>query len=62
MEQKVVITRDEVRINSYIDSGWKVVSVTAQHVSGSQYGMTGYFCFVLEREDQPLTPNSNTLK
>jgi hypothetical protein len=56
-EQKVIITSDTRVINDWLISGWKVVSVTAQHVSAApstaytatQLTLKGDFCFVLER-------------
>lgn len=51
MEQKVIITDSQYDIQSYLDKGWIVVSVTAQHVaSSSSYVTNGKFCFVLERK------------
>jgi hypothetical protein len=52
MEQKVVIINgeDSNLVNVYLNEGWKIKSVTPQHVStggGSQ--IKGGFCFVLER-------------
>lgn len=59
-EQKVVITNSEKDINDWIDRGWRIVSVTAQHVaiSNSTNGMDSYhskeakgnFCFVIEKQ------------
>jgi hypothetical protein len=59
MEQKVVISNSEKEINEFLDKGWKVVSVTPQHVAISSpangsvsYNLSdirGKFCFVLER-------------
>ena len=50
MEQKVVITDLQYDINGELNKGWKIVSVTAQHVaSGSSFETRGKFCFVLER-------------
>ena len=52
-EQKVVITDSAESINMDIKNGWRVVSVTAQHVSVasnvSYYKEFGKFCFVLEK-------------
>jgi len=54
MEQKVIIGKSTTDINNLLDKGWKIVSVTAQHVaSATQYSAVpvhGDFCFVLERE------------
>jgi len=44
-EQKVIISNSTFEVNSYLDKGWKIVSVTPSH---SQSG--NYFCFVIERE------------
>jgi hypothetical protein len=56
MEQKVMITDSQYDVQKVLDNGWKVVSVTAQHVSNSSGGQTyntttnyGKFCFILER-------------
>lgn len=51
MEQKVVITDSGYDIGIYLDKGWKVISITAQHVATSNnYELRGKFCFLLERE------------
>lgn len=51
-----MITESQRDIQDLLDKGWKVISVTAQHISiggaGQAYSpMTGYgkFCFILER-------------
>lgn len=56
MEQKIVITKDESKINELIECGWYVKSVTAGSISTYAGGNTsllgsehGKFCFVLER-------------
>ena len=56
-EQKVIITDSDRDINNYIDMGWTVFSVTAQHVACDNGASThvdtkmyGKFCFVLERD------------
>lgn len=56
MEQKVLITDSQYEVQTFLDKGWRVVSVTPQHVSasggGQIYSTTTYegkFCFVLER-------------
>ena len=53
MEQKVIITDSQYDVQNFLDNGWKVVSVTAQHVSiasGSYLlANNGKFCFILER-------------
>jgi len=57
MEHKVIITNSQDDIQSLLDKGWKVISVTAQYVAAVAGGYTystgtfyGKFCFVLERE------------
>ncbi len=60
MEQTVVISQSQRDIDSFLDKGWRVVSVTAQHVAiapASNYTSNtkeiyGNFCFVLERESR----------
>lgn len=50
-EQKVIITDSQYDIQSFLDKGWTVVSVTAQHVStASSCAEKGKFCFILERD------------
>jgi len=50
MEQKVIITESQTEINQWLEKGWKIISVTARHVSaGASYAVQGDFCFVLER-------------
>lgn len=56
MEQKVIITKDDSRINELVQQGWSIKSVTAGYVSSHAGGNTyssgaehGKFCFVLER-------------
>jgi hypothetical protein len=34
-EQKFLIVEDERSINDWLDKGWEVISVTAQHVSAA---------------------------
>jgi hypothetical protein len=49
-EQRVMITESELNVNQYLQKGWKVISVTAQHVaSGGSFKESGKFCFVLEK-------------
>jgi hypothetical protein len=56
MEQKVIITESEKTINDWLEKGWSIVSVTAQHVAGyaggntySANSVTGKFCFVIQK-------------
>lgn len=52
MKQKVIISDVEYNVQRLLDEGWKVVSVTAQHVSiggGNYTTNNGKFCFILER-------------
>ena len=50
MTQKIVITDSEVIINDWIDQGWEVVNITAQHVGTVQGYIRGNFCFLLEKQ------------
>ena len=47
MKHKVIITKSPADINDWLEKGWIVKSVTAQHVGTTT---TGSFCFVLERQ------------
>jgi len=50
MEQRVVITESATEINSWLETGWRIVSVTAQHVTGAHsFTAKGAFCFVIEK-------------
>ena len=52
MEQKVIISDVEYNVQDLLNEGWRVVSVTAQHVSiggGNYTTNNGKFCFILER-------------
>jgi hypothetical protein len=50
MEQKFIITDSQSDIQNWLDKGWRILSVTAQHVStGSSQWMSGKFAIVLER-------------
>ena len=56
-EQKVIITDSAYDINEYLNKGWKVVSVTSQHVACDNGASThidtkmyGNFCFVIEKQ------------
>ena len=45
-----MITDSAFDVNQYLQKGWKVISVTAQHVAtGNSLKELGKFCFVLER-------------
>lgn len=44
-ELKVVITAHESVINDWLDKGWSISSITAQHVGDGR----GEFCFVLKK-------------
>lgn len=50
MEQKFIITDSDYDVNSWLNNGWRIVSVTAQHVSAGSYEVKGKFAVVLERE------------
>jgi hypothetical protein len=47
MKQKVVITKLQADINHWLENGWRVISVTPQHVGTNPCGS---FCFVIEKE------------
>jgi hypothetical protein len=51
MEQKFLITDNDYDVNSWLNKGWRVVSVTAQHVSAGSYEVKGKFAIVLEKEE-----------
>lgn len=49
-KQRIVITNDAMEINSWIDEGWSVVSVTPQYIGGAfSYVAEGAFCFLIEK-------------
>ena len=51
MKQKLIITRDQDKVNDFIEQGWRVVSITAQHVAtGAVYQVDGLFAILLERD------------
>ena len=53
-DQKVVITDSESEINTWLNKGWHIISVTAQFMTAPNTGaynqtvIGGKFCFVLE--------------
>ena len=50
MEQKFIIVDNQLNVQTWLDKGWRILSVTAQHVStGSSQWMSGKFAIVLER-------------
>lgn len=50
IEQRIVITESQIEINSWIENGWQVVSVTAQHITGGHsFTAKGAFCFLIEK-------------
>jgi hypothetical protein len=50
MEQKFIIVDNQHDVQTWLDKGWRILSVTAQHVStGSSQWMSGKFAIVLER-------------
>jgi hypothetical protein len=50
MEQKFLITDSQYDVQGWLDKGWRIVSVTAQHVATSNsYTERGKFAIVLER-------------
>ena len=55
LEQKVLITSDQQKINDMISIGWVVKTIVAQHVSistavGYQQQIRGDFLILFERE------------
>jgi hypothetical protein len=49
-EQKVIITDDAEKINQFLEQGWQVIMLSAQHIShAATYVEKGSFCFVLEK-------------
>jgi hypothetical protein len=49
-EQMTVITDSAYDVNHYLQKGWKVISVTAQHIAtGGSFNQFGKFCFILEK-------------
>lgn len=62
MEQKFIITDSPYDVNEFLENGWKVVSVTPQHIStGGASHLNGKFAIVLEKtgsfldSDKPVT-------
>jgi hypothetical protein len=50
-EQKFLITSDTHAVNQFLSNGWRIVSVTAQHVtSGASFITRGEFAILMERE------------
>lgn len=49
MEQKFLIVDSAYDVNQYLDKGWKIVSITAQHVSAGTSYAIGKFAVVIER-------------
>jgi hypothetical protein len=51
MEQKFFITDSQYDVQGWLDKGWMIVSVTAQHVStGSSQWLSGKFAIVIEKK------------
>lgn len=52
MEQKLIITDSVYDVNQYLDKDWRVVSITAQHVSTNTNSyLRGNFAILLEKID-----------
>jgi hypothetical protein len=54
-QQKFIITDKESEINIYLEAGWKIISVTPQHVSISTadndcHSIRGKFAVVIEEQ------------
>lgn len=52
-EQMFLITNDHMTVQSWLDKGWRIISVTAQHVATGNQNHTsrisGSFAIVLEK-------------
>jgi hypothetical protein len=46
-KQRVIITNYANDINTHLDKGWYVVSVTSSHNTSGNY-----FCFIIEKDNQ----------
>jgi hypothetical protein len=49
MEQKFIITLDQDTVQEYLNEGWRIISITPQHVAAGGRSMVGRFAIVLER-------------
>ncbi len=50
MEQKFLIVDSQYEVQSWLDKGWRITSITAQHIAtGSSRIECGKFAIVLER-------------
>lgn len=47
MKQKFLITDDQSKVQSLLDEGWKIISITPQHMGESYRG--GSFAILFER-------------
>lgn len=51
-QQKFLIVDDVRDVNDYLDSGWEVISVTAQFVSaGQSYAHGGKWAIVIQKQN-----------
>ena len=54
-QQKVIITKYETDINEWLERGWSIKSITAQHVStGSTQHLEGKFLVVFYKPIEML--------
>ena len=52
MTQKLIITDTSSDVNRWLEDGWKIMSITAQHIStGGGSHLRGNFAIVLEKID-----------
>lgn len=55
-QQKFLMVDDTREINGYLEEGWEIISVTAQHVSVSttynSMERAGKFAVVIQRQNQ----------
>lgn len=59
-KQKILLTRDMEKVNVYLDGGWEIVSVTAQHVASGGNNdyhiakdLEGAFAIVIQKRITP---------
>ena len=50
-EQKLLITDSTYDVNEWLDKGWEVISVTAQHVSSGNYTERGKFAILIQKQN-----------
>ena len=61
MAQKLIITDTSSDVNRWLEDGWKIMSVTAQHIStGGGSHLRGNFAIVLEKPSENNVPTERT--